>query len=339
LTGGSMDLSKTLLGIPNCFSSKSDAVTAIVSNDRSKTFLSCQPVLVSSDIIKIRGGSTNKEKEEIGGISLVEQMDRKYTNNVSVIQYFPSSKIYATRKEIIINENDLILTDSRGVIEDRKTKRVDYFDTSKILDILDFVINENALTILIDSKNAACRFIDDVCIFTKKFKNFSYLGNQNDKKNYPAFDEDELVSFVSFYDLKYSIPVFSTKRAKGMGVHFGMYWDKSTREYNKPYIFGEFYFVVNMFPENILIVDGSRIKDNSFVPSEIRDRYTRILKESELKVNQSKKSTNIEEKKIGDGSNKKDTYMWVSSEQPIYYTYNYSTTTSSTSGSTSSTSS
>jgi len=110
-------------------------------------------------------------------------------------------------------------------------------------------------------------------------------GNKN-----PPIKGDVLSLTVTMYDLKRAISIFNKAKSDGIAISVSLIWPKSSEGYSQLIYTHEIHLIVNSYPENILMVDGIKIRDNTFVGDmQIALFLNQVRYEMERRKNESSK--------------------------------------------------
>lgn len=230
-----MILIKRLLGITG----QPGAYTAIVLNSEGQGVPIYTPVIVEEDIGYKRA-----------------------------TMYFPTTIVgYQCRSHILLNQNGSLLPiKPKGIIQDRRVKIIDEFEYKKLKKIREFVRSNGVITFIIENLNEAGEFVKALGNFKKEFSCTAFCGSDSPGGNKkPLVGGDSLVLAITMYDLKYAIPIFNKKRVDGMAVSLTLVWPKASEQAGGIIHINEMHFIVSSYPDNVLFIDGVKIRDNSFV--------------------------------------------------------------------------
>lgn len=181
--------------------------------------------------------------------------------------YFPTSSGYSNRNSIAINYDKSILPiKPKGVVQNRRIKVVDEFEYRKLNKIQEYIRGNGAVTFIIENIKEMEKFLSSLRKFKDDFPCTSFCGGHSPGggKN-PPVKGDMLSLVITIYDLKYAIPIFNRKKADGMAVSITLVWPKGSEQYTQIIYVNEMHFIVNSYPENVLFVDGAKVRDSSFV--------------------------------------------------------------------------
>ena len=229
-----MILINKLLGI----SGQGGAYPALVLNSEGQGIPMYTPVIVEKDVGYVRGTI-----------------------------YFPTGEGHLHRNYILIAKNESLLPlKPKGIIQDRRVKIIDEFEYKKVGKIQEFVRGDGAITFIIEDPAAAMEFIKNLGYFKKEFPCTSFCGgNSPGGSRNPPTVGDSLSLVITMYDLKYAIPVFNKKKADGMAITITLMWAKTNELVSSIAYVNEICFIVNSYPDNVLFVDGTKIRDKSFM--------------------------------------------------------------------------
>ena len=173
-----------------------------------------------------------------------------------VAQFFGRSDgIITTSKETFVR------IDSRNILKDRLVKTIDEFNFEKIVKIKELVSSIGGVSFIIRDLKAAKRFIEKIYKIKYEYKYTAEIGLY--QRHDPSFcygGDDSPVLLVNIYDLQYSIPIFNVRTADGLGIHLAVYWENFSEITNCSGISAEYFFVVNRYEDNVLVVDSSQVR-------------------------------------------------------------------------------
>lgn len=186
--------------------------------------------------------------------------------NVECINYFSHTK----RRVLSTKAEFLVPIDSKRVVNNRKVKHISTFDYSSVEDLVEYITENGAVTLVLDDPFEMMFMLNDIDTFTKK-RPYTLT------KSYIADDtyatSGKLRMLINIISLQYVIPIFNKKKVDGFGVNLALHWgDQDPERIISVPSSTELFFVVNKHKENIFLVDSSVIKDNDTVNSSILKR-------------------------------------------------------------------
>ena len=181
--------------------------------------------------------------------------------------YFPTPIGHQGRSHILVNQNKSLLPiKPMGIIKDRRVKIIDEFEYKKLRKIREFIRSNGAITFIIENLNNVGEFVKALGNFKKEFLCTAFCGSDSSGGNKkPIVGGDSLVLAVTMYDLKYAIPIFNKKRVDGMAISITLVWPKASEQASGIIYINEMHFIVSSYPDNVLFIDGVKIRDDSFV--------------------------------------------------------------------------
>jgi hypothetical protein len=180
--------------------------------------------------------------------------------------YFPTVAGHHGRSHILVNQNESLLPiKPEGLIRDRRVKIIDEFEYRKMRKIREFVRSNGAITFIIENLNEAVEFVKSLGNFKKEFLCTAFCGSDSPGGNKkPLVSGDSLALAITMYDLKYAMPIFNKKRVDGMAVSLTLVWPKASEQAGGIIHINEMHFIVSSYPDNVLFIDGVKIRDDSF---------------------------------------------------------------------------
>jgi hypothetical protein len=228
-----MKLIELLLGI----SGQDGAYPAIVVNNEGQNIPILTPVIVEKDIGIMRG-----------------------------TMYFPSAEGHQNREYVHLSEKSLLRLQPKGLIYNRRIKTVDEFEYKKLRKIQEFIRSEAAITFIIEKPESSIEFMKNLGYFKKEFPCTSFCGNITSGNSKTSSAVGDLLSIaVTIYDLQYAIPIYNKKKIDGMAVALSVLWPKSSEKLGRIAFVNEMHFIANSYPDNVLFVDGTKLREKSFV--------------------------------------------------------------------------
>lgn len=296
-----MNLVKSTLGINKKIEKPT---TAVVSYSGGSNIPYLQPVIVCGNILE---GSTEN-------------------SNIDVSTFFPISSKNSARAVFQIPVSGVIKTEEKRLIENRAIKVVELFDYSRLSKIEKFVSENGALTIIMEDPTVAVSFIKDIDIirsFSENIVDFGYslIGDSSSIIN------GNPITYINFYDLKLSIPVFYRDKVKGFAVSVGVFCKNESEENQTVKPIMEVHFAVNKFPENLLTVEQTKIRTANGFNKPALAHLAEKLKERAKKSEKSKKEKAKPSEKI-------ESELMNNWQDYIYFDSVSARTTSSTSSNT-----
>ena len=245
---------------------------------------------------------------------------------------------------IKIHSKNIYQLPQKNLIVGHKVKIIDMFNVKKLKQIKDFVNANGAITFaLFDAPSASDFFanIPDICSKYKHSTFFYHCGDRSD--GHMRNTDDMFVSFVSFIDINYCIPIFDHRKVDGMGVYCGFMYNN--KDGKGSVLIDVLCFVLSNHRENLFYTDGAKVGVESRVSTDVlkymiqRIKLKSQCKAKEKVVNKTKKAKNDEniyvneEGELGAYANGKVEEKTINSDRIV----KYSTATFDTSSGTSST--
>jgi hypothetical protein len=251
---------------------------------------------------------------------------------VTVMNYFPNPRTgngnhYVSK----LYRRNVFLTDAEGVRQDRTVKEVEFFDYAKLQKVFDFAREMGSITFLLENIAFARKFWESIDRFGRGFKHNLFIGHEGGRigsRTPPSWD-DKLVTYVVIYPLKHAIPVFNNRKADGVAVNIGLYWKKHSEQNNSLLWCEEISFALNNHRENLLVVDGCKIRDGSWIGGMYKEHLMNVFKEEQKRQEKKPKESKKEEAKKS--SNKKISELYnYTSYSTTYFTSTSNTTSNGT---------
>jgi hypothetical protein len=193
--------------------------------------------------------------------------------------YFPSFK--TDKKKFSFNKSSFSIIKNNGIVQDRRVKTITEFEYKKILKIKEFISTKGAVTFIIEEPTAAIDFLTNLFHLKKEFLYTAFYENSTLPSYDPncTWESGELLTLaVTIYDLSYAIPIFNKKKSQGMAFTVSLILPKDSERRGKLSFIHEMSFAMNSYPDNLLLVDGVKLRDKSFVHHETVDHYVQHMK-------------------------------------------------------------
>lgn len=185
---------------------------------------------------------------------------------------------------IKIHSKNIYELSQKNLIVGHKVKTIDTFNIKKLKKIKDFVKDNAAITFaLFDASNAINFFanIPDIC---SRYSHSTFFYHYGDGlSGYIRNTDDVFVSFISFIDINYCIPIFDHRKVDGMGVYCGsMYNNKKDKG---SVLIDALCFVLSNHRENLFYADGANVATESRISTDVlKYMIQRIKLKSECKT-------------------------------------------------------
>lgn len=242
-----------------------------------------------------------------------------------------------------IHSKNVYQLPQKNLIAGHKVKIIDIFKAKRLKQIKDFVNANGAITFaLLDATSSTDFFsrIPDLCSRYKYSTFFYHCGEGLSDRRRTA--DDVFVSFVSFIDINYCIPIFDHRKVDGMGVYCGFMYNN---KYGKgSTLIDVLCFVLSNHRENLFYTDGAKVGIESRVSMDVlKYMIQRIKLKSQCKakktvtdkVKKAKNNKDMYEKYSGELVEPAEGEGVIHPEQPVRYsmpTYGTSSTSYTISG-------
>jgi hypothetical protein len=182
---------------------------------------------------------------------------------------FPTYVGHSSRSYILLNEDkSLLALKPEGIIQNRRVKPIDEFEFKKLKKIREFIHFNGAITFIIENLSEVVEFMKAIVYFKKEYPCTAFCGsNSTGGYKVPPVEGDNLSLAITMYDLKYAIPIYNKKKVDGMAVSITLVWPRGSEQSEQLIFVNEMHFIVSSYPDNVLIIDGVKIRDNSFISS------------------------------------------------------------------------
>ena len=188
---------------------------------------------------------------------------------------------------IKIHSKNIYQLPQKKLIVGHKVKTIDMFKTKRLRKIRDFVKDNDAITFaLFDATNASEFFanIPNICS-GYKYSTFFYHHGEG-SAGYMRNADDVFVSFVSFIDINYCIPIFDHRKVDGMGVYCGFMYNN--KDGKGSVLIDVLCFVLSNHRENLFYTDGAKVASESKISSDVlKYMIQRIELKSKCKIEES----------------------------------------------------
>lgn len=264
---------------------------------------------------------------------------KPHGGTVQCVNFFPAMKGVSVRGRQHIQCDNIIEMDPLHIIDDRLVLPIDKFKFNKMSKIDEFVKTNGAITFQLNNLKHAASLMENFRKLSENYKHTAVIerstgGSRNSAK-------DTIVTYLSFYDLPYAIPVYNNKKANGLGIHLMFMWDYSTEKSGSPHYTGEIFVATNQYPDNLLFVDGQKAFPEGQLGNDYIAHFRQLLekesvrqKDNKKSVSSSKKVPATPEKKKESGAEKEVRFttsrIRISNPSGYYHSGTSSTTTTYT---------
>lgn len=187
---------------------------------------------------------------------------------VSVLFQFPPKAGVTPGTCIKIHSKNIYQFPQKKLIVGHKVKTIDMFNVKKLRKIGDFVKDNAAITFALSNTTSASEFfanIPNICS-EYKYSTFFYHHGEGLSGHIRSAD-DVFVSFVSFIDINYCIPIFDHRKVDGMGVYCGFMYNN--KDGKGSVLIDMLCFVVSNHRENLFYTDGAKVASESKISVDI----------------------------------------------------------------------
>lgn len=156
----------------------------------------------------------------------------------------------------------------KNLIVGHKVKTINFFDTDKIHGIRDYVRENNAITFVLRDLREAASLFQNIPIVLSKYK-YSTLFNQHGGISSKGAKEPigEFITFASFVNINYCIPIFDHRKVDGMGVYCGFMHRNMNNTFS--YTTNSMCFILSNYGENLFYTDGASIATRTEINTEV----------------------------------------------------------------------
>ena len=201
----------------------------------------------------------------------LDSKDTKSTRNINGHLLFPP-RAY-TRSGIHSNDMfgvpKVIVTPSgmRPIMETHRTLNINKFRTTKLDKVRGFVKEFGGVTFVVEKKGAKVELADALKTISHAYKYSSLFSYITDEQAY--LKDDSMLAVISFFDLKYCVPLFNLKRVDGMAVSLQCIQQEATEKNNRLIKALDVNLVVSNYEDNLFIIDGVAVNPIEPIGSDI----------------------------------------------------------------------
>lgn len=187
-----------------------------------------------------------------------------------------------------IHRKNIYQLPQKKLIVEHKVKTIDMFNVKKLSKIRDFVNDNAAITFTLFDPTFASEFFANVPNICSKYKHSTFFyhygeGLAGNMRN----ADDVFVSFVSFIDINYCIPIFDHRKVDGMGVYCGFMYNNAKNGKGSVLI-DALCFVLSNHRENLFYTDGAKVAMESKISVDVlKYMIQRIKLKSQCKAEES----------------------------------------------------
>jgi hypothetical protein len=191
-----------------------------------------------------------------------------------------------------VRYTNLIEIESHRIFDDDNIEEVDRFDFTSRNNIIASLKDYGVRRFIINDLKGIELFISHINSLGKGYKYSANTYNAMGISS-PASNGDELAAAISIYALPYALPIFNSQKVDGFGIQFTLFWKNATMDdagRSRPYYVWELFSVVNNYRENLLVVDGQKLRQCEHICHlEYLKHYLGFLKEYRKSKPQAKK--------------------------------------------------
>lgn len=273
-----MDFIRALLGVNKRWPDQ-ELATAITLFNNESAIPAFNPVIVSKKSL---------EKDENYG---------RGEQQLKIVNHFPTSRGTRARGASVVYKDSVIETESKGMF-DRKIKHIDAFDFGKMPNILEFVKQSGVITFTMDDMKGARELFSRLHLFKQGFKHTSFPGHRSGSASLTSINSDYLTLAMTIYDLPFAIPVYNRKKANGIAVSMILFWPKYSEKTGQLKCKEEMNFLLNSHADNLLCIDGAKIRERGFPGSDYSNHYLKLLRSEEGRRKSAEKKLEKPKKKV-----------------------------------------
>jgi hypothetical protein len=208
---------------------------------------------------------------------------------------FPPNPTFKSNYQITVVSDRVHVMDPKMLLDGHRVKNIDEFETSKISKIADFVKEQGVLSLRMEDPTVATKFMKNLNCFAKAYKKTVFMGHNHPGNESPKSSnvDDLLVTYATFLDLPYAIPIYNRKKVDGMGIRIGMYWPASSHSMGGMHASDEACVALSQYADNLLVVDGAIVNKSGYIGS---DYISHFCKKLEREVQRRKDLPNLKKK-------------------------------------------
>lgn len=198
---------------------------------------------------------------------------------IPVLLSFPVSQSRHNRNMPYIPDTNLHVLPPKNLIHNHRVKMINEFKSEKIHDIADYVKEHASITLTFSDPAGAARFIEKIPSMHKSYKHIIPYNFRKGVFN-ARTATFKFIPFVHFIDLPYCISIFDGRKVDGIGIRCGFLYLKNTGDPNYACMtFNNLYFILSNYKDNLLYVDGVKIRTECNIEQSTIGHMLSIIKD------------------------------------------------------------
>lgn len=213
----------------------------------------------------------------------VSELDAEPDKVITVVNHFPSGiNGQKPRRSYSVKRRHLVGIDSLRALDDNADE-IGEFDFSRLGDVVASLKDYGSRTFIIRKPLHVRHLIKNMKLLYSGYKYASVLHNWTNQPR-GSKTNDRLIAALSIYDLCYSIPVYQPRRADGVAFRFTLLWEEATKKSaSTPCVNWEIFFAANNHKDNLLRIDGQKVRAPRGIDSDYIENFTRVMREQAVK--------------------------------------------------------
>lgn len=267
----------------------------------------------------------------------LEGLEEEEHSNNRILLYFPPKANIPAFSTNVLSKVLTISKDIKSPIDFLNVKHIECLDIDKLDRLIEYIHDVGGISFTLSEREKRGKETLD---FIKKMRgrfslSFDVMHSIPRQGEYieSGFDNDELISLVSFFDIKTILPIVDIRKTDGIGITFEHFLSKHCEAKRAKEVTDFYHVILSNYKENIIIADGSVMNAfSSFAGgSSAEERIKALLNRRAMT-----KATNKKRKSESNGPTlevkiKRDDTIELKEATTYYYTtYNTSTSTSNT---------
>ena len=181
---------------------------------------------------------------------------------VPVLFPFPSTTDKATIDISQALSNKLHRLPPKNLVHNHRIKTIDMFAHNKLQEVAKYVKEHASITFIFSDLTGTAAFISEIPYMCTNYEYTVPFSMRKEKKVETQSFPYEFIPFVNFIDIPYCIPIFDSHKVGGIGVYCGFLYLRADDKY---VIRNSLYFILSNYEDNLLYVDGTKVRTEGVV--------------------------------------------------------------------------
>jgi len=202
--------------------------------------------------------------------------------NNRILLYFPPKANIPIFSTNVLSRALTKSKDLKSPIDFLSVKHIECFDIDKLERLIDYIHDVGGISFTLSEREKRGKETLDFIRkmrgrFSLSFDVMHSIIRQGEHVD-SGFENDELISLISFFDIKTIVPIVDTRKADGIGITFEHFSSRHCEAKRVKEVTDFYHVILSNYKENIIVADGSVVNAfSSFAGSSSAEERVKML--------------------------------------------------------------